>query len=208
MSARRSEALTQPVRLLLWPQWLPVAAELHRPLCAVKDYFHRGSCRGMSQLHSASSGARFSCACCTKPPTCVMCLTNRVSVRIRMGLTNELVLHEWLDSDCTVWSLLTQIRKRIGRSRMRMKLMTHRSEIIDDKLLTMTQLLEANQSRLCLRLVLNDQGCSHHECPGMIRTRVMRCAGCMDVVYCGRSCQKAHWSVHKFDCKRQVVESD
>ena len=184
MPSHTSKALTQPVRLLLWPQWLPVAAELHRPLEAVKDYCHTGSCRGMTQLHSATSVARSPCACCAKPPTCAMCLVTRLPVTIRMNLTNEVVLRDWLDPACTVWSLVTKVGKRTGRSRVRVKLITHRSEIIDDKFLTVAELFESGQSKLRLRLVMSDPGCSHNACPGRARTRVMKCAGCMNAAYC------------------------
>ena len=33
---------------------------------------------------------------------------------------------------------------------------------------------------------------------------VMRCVGCRDVYYCGRSCQKKHWrEEHRYTCERQ-----
>ena len=208
MPSYGSKHLTQPVRLLLWPQWLPVAAELNRPLDAVRDYFHTGSCRGMAQLHLACSAAASPCACCAKPPTCVTCLVSRVHVVIRMGLTNELVLREWLDTACNMWSLLTMIKRRTGHSRLHMKLMTDRGEVIDDKVLTVAELLERGRSRLRLRLVLGEPGCSNPGCPGRVRARVLRCAGCVGASYCGLFCQQAHWLVHKFDCKRQVLESD
>ena len=208
MSLYRSKILTQPVRVLLWPQWLPVAAELHRPLDTLKDYFHTGSCRGLAQLHSAISAAASPCACCAKPPTCMTCLVSRVPVVIRMSLTNELVLREWLDLACNMWSLLALVKRRTGHPRLHMKLMTHRGEVIDDKVLTVAELLEVGRSRLRPWLVLGEPGCSNTACPGRVRARVKRCSGCMDAAYCGQSCQEAHWLVHKFNCKRQVLESD
>ena len=31
---------------------------------------------------------------------------------------------------------------------------------------------------------------------------LLKCARCMQVSYCGRDCQKAHWPQHKLDCKK------
>ena len=35
-----------------------------------------------------------------------------------------------------------------------------------------------------------------------------RCTQCMQVVYCGRSCQESHWSFHKSDCKRHPLNNN
>lgn len=38
--------------------------------------------------------------------------------------------------------------------------------------------------------------------------RLSLCAGCRSVRYCGKACQKAHWSDHSTDCKRLQVQKD
>ncbi|TFK46609.1 hypothetical protein OE88DRAFT_1667211 [Heliocybe sulcata] len=36
----------------------------------------------------------------------------------------------------------------------------------------------------------------------------MACANCRLVSYCSKECQKAHWSMHKTDCKDELMRSD
>ncbi|KAK4919516.1 hypothetical protein LTR49_012894 [Elasticomyces elasticus] len=36
---------------------------------------------------------------------------------------------------------------------------------------------------------------------------LLRCSGCNHVRYCGKTCQKKHWSYHKLICKRLIASS-
>jgi hypothetical protein len=44
--------------------------------------------------------------------------------------------------------------------------------------------------------------------PGCCDAAHMRCTACKQVRYCGQPCQRAHWKVHKADCRRLRVEFD
>jgi hypothetical protein len=43
--------------------------------------------------------------------------------------------------------------------------------------------------------------CAQPSCGG---AGIKKCAGCLEVFYCCRTCQLAHWPAHKADCKRRV----
>jgi hypothetical protein len=43
--------------------------------------------------------------------------------------------------------------------------------------------------------------CASPSCGG---AGIKKCAGCLEVFYCCRTCQLAHWPVHKADCKRRA----
>jgi radical SAM protein with 4Fe4S-binding SPASM domain len=34
-------------------------------------------------------------------------------------------------------------------------------------------------------------------------TKLRQCSACKKVYYCSAECQKAHWKVHKADCKKE-----
>ena len=35
-----------------------------------------------------------------------------------------------------------------------------------------------------------------------------KCTGCNEVAYCGRECQKKHWSTHRKECKCWKIMED
>jgi hypothetical protein len=45
--------------------------------------------------------------------------------------------------------------------------------------------------------------CSNPTCNG---AGLLRCTACQQTRYCGQQCQRAHWTAHKVDCKRQRAE--
>ncbi|KZV64140.1 hypothetical protein PENSPDRAFT_656793 [Peniophora sp. CONT] len=45
-------------------------------------------------------------------------------------------------------------------------------------------------------------GCVHHRVPFTSIAELRKCAGCGEVQYCSRGCQKMDWSRHKARCKR------
>jgi hypothetical protein len=45
--------------------------------------------------------------------------------------------------------------------------------------------------------------CSNPTCNG---AGLLRCTTCQQARYCGRQCQRMHWTAHKVDCKRQCTE--
>ena len=50
---------------------------------------------------------------------------------------------------------------------------------------------------------------THCAKPGCGGAGLKKCAGCLQVYFCSRDCQVAHWPVHKADCKRRVeVKAD
>ena len=38
--------------------------------------------------------------------------------------------------------------------------------------------------------------------PGKAAITLQRCSRCMEVTYCSKGCQKAHWNLHKSECKK------
>ena len=48
--------------------------------------------------------------------------------------------------------------------------------------------------------------CGRQEQPNTDKRALMKCAQCQSVYYCGRECQKEHWSEHKQDCKHFQFE--
>jgi hypothetical protein len=48
-----------------------------------------------------------------------------------------------------------------------------------------------------------EEGCCVYceESPEHVAMNLSRCGACKKVVYCGRACQKAHWPMHKAQCK-------
>jgi hypothetical protein len=48
-----------------------------------------------------------------------------------------------------------------------------------------------------------EEGCCVYceESPEHVAMTLSRCGACKKVVYCGRACQKAHWPMHKAQCK-------
>ena len=45
---------------------------------------------------------------------------------------------------------------------------------------------------------------THCTNPGCGGAGLKKCAGCLEVYFCSRGCQLAHWPTHKADCKRRV----
>ena len=53
--------------------------------------------------------------------------------------------------------------------------------------------------------VANTHHCAFcHERPDKVAIKLSQCGACKQVVYCSRGCQKAHWPVHKQQCKKIV----
>lgn len=53
--------------------------------------------------------------------------------------------------------------------------------------------------------------CAHPECEvsNLLHGQLKRCALCMEVMYCGREHQVAHWKAgHKQDCQRRIIGAD
>lgn len=47
-----------------------------------------------------------------------------------------------------------------------------------------------------------------HRCAALCgRPAEQRCAGCSDVHYCGRPCQRKHWKTHRLACRAYCVDS-
>jgi hypothetical protein len=43
--------------------------------------------------------------------------------------------------------------------------------------------------------------------PGCSGPGLKKCSGCLEVSFCGPTCIRAHWPVHKAECRRRSVEA-
>jgi hypothetical protein len=46
--------------------------------------------------------------------------------------------------------------------------------------------------------------CANLDCSG---AGLKKCSGCLEVFFCGPACIKAHWPVHKAECRRRSAET-
>ena len=49
---------------------------------------------------------------------------------------------------------------------------------------------------------------THCAKPGCSGAGLKKCAGCLEVYFCSRECQLAHWPAHKADCRRSAELKD
>jgi ankyrin repeat protein len=48
---------------------------------------------------------------------------------------------------------------------------------------------------------------AHCANPGCSGAGLKKCSGCLEVYFCGPACIRAHWPVHKTECRRQSAEA-
>ncbi len=76
----------------------------------------------------------------------------------------------------------------------------------NDFLATGASFKESTALALERDLIFVENGCGNPSCPTdrgdlLTQAKTYRCARCHITLYCGKDCQRAHWSVHKLSCR-------